>query len=286
MLSTIVKLFIDPVIIFVLITAFGLWLYRKGNSGKRRMGVRLLGISAIWFYLISTPFLPDLLTWQLESQFLPLNFSDVENPAEQGSYDSPKLLRGADIVILGAGHTSDPRLPATSSLGVSSLSRLAEGVRLYRLIPDSRILFSGFTDEDGVSNAEMYAMAAMELGTDLANRNRYALLTDADDTWAESATYKRLVTEEEGRDAVFQKRVIVVTSALHMPRAIAGFEKRGFDPLASPAHYNIKLRADETCFSRYSLSDFLPSPDPASRLKSAIKEYAGRVELWFLRDKE
>jgi len=286
MLSTIVKLFIDPVIIFVLITAFGLWLYRKDGSKKRRTGVRLLGISAIWFYLISTPFLPDLLTWQLESQFMPLNFSDTENSAEQDYYDSPKLLRGADIVVLGAGHTSDPRLPAMSSLGLSSLSRLAEGVRLYRLIPDSRILFSGLTDEDGVSNAEMYAMAAMELGTDLTDRNRYALLKDSDDTWAESAAYKRLMTEEEGKDAVFQKRVIVVTSALHMPRAIAGFEKRGFDPLASPAHYNIKLRADETYFDLYSLADFLPSIDPASRLKSAVKEYAGRVELWFLRDKE
>ena len=277
MVSTIVKFFIDPVTIFLILVAAGFLLRtRKHSSGYWKT---CFWFAAIWFYIITTPFVPDTMVYQLEKQFNPIlvqpdgNMNKVLSEAEQ--------YRGADIVVLGAGHDSDPRLPATSSLEKNSLLRLTEAVRLYRLIPDSRLVLAGYHDdrEGARSQAEMYAEAAMELGADLGDRSRYALLPGASDTWEESGAYKNLRDAE--REATQEKRVIVVTNAMHMPRAIAGFRQRGFDPVASPAGYEIKKDGNNESFLSFGFGDFLPSSEHTGRLKSAIKEYTGRVELWF-----
>jgi uncharacterized SAM-binding protein YcdF (DUF218 family) len=278
MLSTIVKFFIDPGTIFLMLVAVGFLLrVRKKSSGYWKACFWLAGI---WFYIMTTPFIPNALVYQLEKNYDPIlvqaggNTDAVLSEAEK--------YRGADIVVLGAGHDSDLRLPATSSLVRNSLSRLTEGIRLYRLIPESRLVFSGFQDswEGARSQAEMYAVAAMELGADLSERSRYALLPAASDTWEESGVYKNLRAREG--DAPGEKRVIVVTNAMHMPRAIAGFRKRGFDPVGSPAGYEVKKDRNEKSYLSFGFGDLFPSSEHAGRLKSAIKEYAGRVELWFL----
>jgi len=234
---------------------------------------------------MTTPFVSNTMVYQLEKQYDPIlvpvsdSFDEIQQEAES--------FRGADIVILGAGHTQDPRLPATSSLVGNSMLRLTEGIRLYRLIPGSRLVFSGFRDnwQGARSQAEVYAEAAMELGADLSDRSRYAMLSPASDTWGESGAYKRFRIREaelNGGENIVRK-VIVVTNAGHMPRAIAGFRKRGFNPVASPAGYEIKKDGDEERYLSFGFGDLVPSSEHTGRLKSAIKEYAGRVELWFLK---
>ena len=47
------------------------------------------------------------------------------------------------IVVLGESNTAMAGLPAISRLSKTSLARLAEGIRLYRMLPDGKILLSG-----------------------------------------------------------------------------------------------------------------------------------------------
>jgi uncharacterized SAM-binding protein YcdF (DUF218 family) len=67
------------------------------------------------------------------------------------------------IVVLGAGCSKDPRVPATARLNQNGLQRLVEGVRLYRTQPGTKLLLSG-GGEGGVIVADVMAQAAQDLG--------------------------------------------------------------------------------------------------------------------------
>ena len=49
-----------------------------------------------------------------------------------------------DILILGGGHTNDSRLPANNQLSTNALGRLAEGIRIHRELPGSKIITSAY----------------------------------------------------------------------------------------------------------------------------------------------
>lgn len=277
MLSTIVKFLIDPVTVFLIF--FGAGLLFKFKKFSPWYWKTFFLIAAIWFYCMSTPFVPDSMIYLLEKQYRPLLVQSQNSIALDARAEE---YRGIDIVVLGAGHIMDARLPATSSLEKSSLVRLAEGIRLHRLIPDSRLVFAGHPGGNTLSQAEVYFEAATELGADLSNPNHYILLMDPTDTWEESGAYKQFIVSEGDR-AVGEK-VILVTSAMHMPRAMGGFRKRGFNPIASPAFYEVKKRSTEKHPLSVRTTDFFPSAEPVGTFKSVIKEYVGHIELYFLKD--
>jgi len=277
MLSTIVKFLIDPVIVFLILLGAGL-LFRSKNRSPKYWKTFFL-MAAIWFYCMSTPFVPDGMIYLLEKQYRPL----LVQPQDSIALDTrAEEYRGIDIVVLGAGHIMDARIPATSTLEKSSLVRLAEGMRLHRLIPDSRLVFAGHSGGNALSQAEVYLEAATELGADFSNPNHYALLKDPTDTWEESGAYKQLIVSEG--DRAMGREVILVTSAKHMPRAMGGFRKRGFNPIASPAFYEVKKRLTEKHPLSVRTSDFIPSAESVGTFKSVIKEYVGHIELYFLKD--
>lgn len=130
------------------------------------------------------------------------------------------------IVVLGSGvaHPGDAALPALTRLGDAARARLVEGVRLARLFPEARLVTSGYgMGLEGCADA--MAEAAMELGVDGGRIDR---LTESLDTAHEA----RLV-----RELVGDGKVILVTSAAHMPRAMAYFAQHGVDATPSPCDY-------------------------------------------------
>ena len=64
------------------------------------------------------------------------------------------------------------------------------------------------------------------------------------------------------------KRILLVTSAFHMRRAVALFEKQGFDVVPAPTDYQ-RLVAPRV------LPGWLPSVDDLARTTIAIKEMVG-----------
>ena len=120
-------------------------------------------------------------------------------------------------MVLGSGHIVDDKIPPTSELSRSGLMRLAEGIRILRMYPGSKLILSGYAAGSEVSNARMMAKVALALGV---AKPDIILLETAKDTW------------EEARQAaafVNNKNLIVVTSASHMKRALNEFYSAGLN---------------------------------------------------------
>lgn len=132
------------------------------------------------------------------------------------------------VVVLGGGVWDDPRLSSTARLTESSVCRLAEGIRIWRQIPGSKLLLSGGRVYTPVPEARAMAELARELGVPDSSM---ALETDSRDTGEQA----RLVAGMVG-----DQRVVLVTSAAHMPRSMALFRRQGIYPVPAPSNFMVK----------------------------------------------
>ena len=160
------------------------------------------------------------------------------------------------IVVLGGGDTHDARVPPNDQLSDSGLSRVVEGIRLLRLVPGTKLLLSG-----GVGGKDKHADAlgavAISLGV---TPDQMELDKSAWDTEQEAHN----LSPRFGREPF-----ILVTSAFHMPRAMALFRHAGAQPIAAPTHH---LSLDEPGIS---LDEVVPSPEAMGNLESGWHEYLG-----------
>ncbi|MFU8805190.1 MAG: envelope biogenesis factor ElyC [Bradymonadaceae bacterium] len=131
------------------------------------------------------------------------------------------------IIVLGAGHFTNPELPVTSQVAEEGLIRLAEGIRLHRQLPGSKLVFSGDNIDDPRSVAEAMGDVARSLGVPDEDM---LLLKEPRDTAEEVEAALAHVGEE---------RIIVVTEASHMPRAMYLFERAGMNPIAAPTGHRV-----------------------------------------------
>lgn len=167
------------------------------------------------------------------------------------------------IIILGGVHTTVHSLPATSQLKSSSLERLVEAIRIYRLHPEAQIITSGFAAGDENSNAEKVKQAAILLGIPA-----HKILTE---NFPQD-------TEEEAQliaPRVINKNVALVTSANHMPRAMSYFKKYGVNAIAAPASPWVKLN-DNIPWSYY-----IPNAKKLQQTTTVWHETLGRIVQWF-----
>jgi uncharacterized SAM-binding protein YcdF (DUF218 family) len=143
-----------------------------------------------------------------------------------------------------------------------ALGRVAEGIRVHRLVPESTIVFSGYKGKLSESQAEVSADAAISLGVDPVNT---AVLTTTRTTLDEAETFYSAF----GPGGT----LILVTDAIHMPRAMRLFRASGLDPVPSPTNHIIK---------RNSVRDRklpLPAAGHIRNLENAVHEYAGL--MWY-----
>ena len=160
-----------------------------------------------------------------------------------------------------AGHVADPSVPVTSQISEESLTRLVECVRIHRLIAGSKIILSGGAVYDSASEAATFAKVAAILNV---NARDIVLEEVSRDTEEEA---------ENIRSIVGQDRFILVTSAYHMPRAMAIFNKAGLKPIPAPTNHFIKERQG------WAPEDFYPSSMGLMKAERAVHEYLGL--LWF-----
>jgi uncharacterized SAM-binding protein YcdF (DUF218 family) len=106
-------------------------------------------------------------------------------------------------------------------------------------------------EEWGVPGASIIAEAA--------SRNTY-----------ENAVLSKQVLAQHGL-----QRVLLVTSALHMPRALATFKSAGIDAVPAATDFIVTYKDRRTAI------DFLPDAVALSRTTYAIKEYVGYAYYWW-----
>ena len=222
-----------------------LWFTRKQKAGKI-----FVSVGVVLLTLLSYSAIPSLFLKSLEYDYPPIiSISEVtrRNPASSIKW----------IVVLGGGHTSSPQLPSTSQLSSASLVRLVEGIRLHRELPGSKLILSEGSIWDRASGAEVMAKVAQSLGVDSQNIVLEASSKDTEDE-------ARLILPVIGKD-----EFILVTSASHMPRAMALFTKMGMNPIPAPTDYWTK----EVTYIHPGL--FYPNATGLRKAETALYEYWG-----------
>jgi uncharacterized SAM-binding protein YcdF (DUF218 family) len=236
---------LDPLHQVLLLALAGLVLL---GLRRKRAGFRCLTLAGLWFFIVAVSPVPTWLISGLERTFLPL--------APQGY--AAGLPAKAHILVLGGGYTYSRSLPPNNQLSPASLGRLVEGVRLHRLIPDSKLVCSGASRISGYSQARMFSETAAFLG-----------VRPEDTLMVTTPRY----TEEEARDYLERfgdsHPLILVTDAVHMPRAVFWFRQYGMDPIPSPTNHRFKPDADRTEFP------FRPAPGKMALMDLVLHEYAG-----------
>ncbi len=163
------------------------------------------------------------------------------------------------VVVLGSGHVSDTTVAPGARLSGAGLYRLVEGVRIATAQGWSTLVLSGYGGSDARSNAEVYRDVAVSLGFPVER------------TMVEP---RPQTTADEARDLepVLTGRLFaLVTSANHMPRAVALFRARGLTPIPAPTGY-LSLRVPGV-----HVSDLIPDAGALVVARQAWYEMLSRV---------
>ena len=243
LLKKIISPFFLPVpacLLTALIGLFFLWFTRRQKTGKILVTIATVVLASLSYSVVS-----DILVRPLEQKYPPI--TDFQ------------ALKGVKwIVVLGGGSTVDPRLPLSTYLSHASLARLSEAVCIHNKLPQSRVIFTGGSGFKGFTPvAEVMADMALELGI---KPEHIIIEPEATDTKDHPIRIKEII----GSD-----KFILVTSASHMPRAMALFRRQGMQPIPAPTDYLVKRR------EALSPGVFFPDPDCLVESRRAIHEYLG-----------
>jgi uncharacterized SAM-binding protein YcdF (DUF218 family) len=215
MFESLIRFLLDPfnVLWLLLLATAGVWFLKK-----KRFFKWLAVFTAGWFLIVSTPLVPVVIINSLEDHYEPLYIEELED-----------INLEFHIIVLGAGHGFDDRLPPNSLLSQNALGRLNEGIRLQQQLPNSKLVLSGSTSTPGrTTQAEMLQKTALLLGIEEENT---IVQKEPMNTWQEAEVY--------ASDYGNTHSVILVTSATHMPRAMMSFNKFGLEPTPSPTNYRL-----------------------------------------------
>jgi len=226
------------------------------SSRRARLGRALIGAAVALLVILSNSFVSKWLMRPLEARHPAIPELRAGEPLPPG------LAACRFVVVLGGGNGFSTGLPGNNLLSPSSLSRLVEGVRLARALPEARLIVSGPGEGGRPTHARVQARAAEALG--LAPE-RLLLIEDARDTEDESRAVIRLAGGAP---------IALVTSAWHMPRAVALFRSAGVTALPCPADF--RAHTDDPL----RFEDFLWDAESLSRSTFAVRERIGYLWIW------
>ena len=133
------------------------------------------------------------------------------------------------FIVLGGGITgSTTDRHDFGRLQGSSLRRLIAAVDLARQAPASVLLLSGGGENGSATQGELMAAMAQALGVPAA---RLMVESASATTFEQARNIERLLAKSEPRPRY------LVTSAVHMPRALATFTSSGMDVCALPVDF-------------------------------------------------
>lgn len=217
----------------------------------RKTALLLVGLSVCWGLFWSLPASSLWAGGRLE-QFYP--------------YSPPQDLPPAQAIVVLGGHTAGGRQNWFEAYDKeTAASRTDAAALLYKAERAPLIVLSGAALEGKVSEAESMANSLRRHGVP----EDALLLESSSHNTRENALFTAKLLKE--RDI---SRVLIVTSGLHMPRAMAVFTKQGLTTIAAPPPPQIVV-PDDPAFSFW-----LPDWRAFDAARSIIKEYVGLVVYW------
>lgn len=233
---------LSPLGVFFLSVLFGwmAWLWGGRHAWLRASGRLLIAFGLMQLWIFSCGFSVRFIGYPLEGEEL----------------DVLSLPTADAIVLLGGGIGLHEKCGRAEL--VSGADRAWTAARLYKAGKAPLMTVSG-----GGARGEVAFLA--DMGVDA---NKVVILESARNT------------QEEARfiaDAVKGvKRILLVTSAWHMPRAKMLFEREGLDVIAAPTDYEMHYMVEY----QYQINDFFPSVDALERNSYAVKEWVALFCYW------
>lgn len=226
------------------------------NARYRNVARGCLWAALAVLLVISNRTCSRLLIWPLERSYAPI-------PEAMTAAELPERVQKCRfILVLGAGHTQEAGWPATVQMSNSGLGRLTEAVRLGRLLPSAKLIMCGPGEKPEETHAKALMRGARALGL---LGDRFALVETVRDTEDEVREAKKIAGNEP---------VALVTTACHMPRAMALCAKAGLVVEPCPTDFLGKFKG------AHPLSDFGWDSESVTRSTFAFREYLGRMWIW------
>jgi uncharacterized SAM-binding protein YcdF (DUF218 family) len=165
------------------------------------------------------------------------------------------------VAVLGSGYAPNDDLPVTAALEPDAVVRLAEGIRLLRQLPGAQLIASGGATRGNPPSARGYARAAAALGVSAGS---IIVIDTPRDTGAEIAAIRNIVGDAS---------LLLVTSAAHMPRAMAHCARIGLHAVPAPTGNRTRLSGS------WTIGALLPSGGSLRNTEIALHEYFGLLAL-------
>ncbi|MEJ5229178.1 MAG: YdcF family protein [Pseudothermotoga sp.] len=182
------------------------------------------------------------------------------NPVEKVSTSYDQEVADV-VVVLGGGVV---KTPYGYELSVHSASRLLKGLEMAKLRNLPLIVTGGkIPGTDRVPEAEVMRQAALKLGFE----DKDIIVEPVARTTYENALRTFEIIEKYGF-----KKVLLVTSAIHMKRAVYSFESVGMQVIPCPSNYLYD-------HAEFKWIDFVPNRDALDANLAAIHEIFGI--LWY-----
>lgn len=232
---------LSPLTYALLLILFLVLTWRRLPCALRVIGI----VVEIALLLLVAPAGANLLVLGVESQVPPPQACAVPTPST--------------VVVLSSGTLRWPRSPDDfAALTPTSLYRLFAGIALWQRTPDSRLVIAG--GGRGVPESVLLANLAVRMGVP---RSAMTIDDKSHTTW-ENALYVSKLSP------ALPKRIWLVSSALHLPRALGAFRAWGFEPCAW---------SSESLYQspRLSLGYFMPQSSSLDKADKAIHELVGEV---------
>jgi uncharacterized SAM-binding protein YcdF (DUF218 family) len=209
-----------------------------GLLTKRKLAKFIAFSFALFVYLLSIEPIKDVLYKPLEE-----------------AYPVPSKPEGDAIVILGGGTYN------TGILKEDSTKRLLTGFVLHKQT-DLPIILSGGASIGVLPEAEVMKELLLTLGVD---KSKIHTDVNSKDTKENAQEVKKLC------ERLRCKKIILVTSAYHMKRAVLSFQKAGLEVVPYPTDFKRDMR--------YNLYSLLPKMGVFADSYKALREYLGLV--WY-----
>lgn len=229
-----------PPLNLILLGGLGLLLLRS----RPRLGRRLIALSFLLLYVISTPFVSD---WALKKF--------------EGPYIPPSGNAGAIVVLGGGTYFHAPEYDGKNTVNRWVLERLRYAAHLYRKTEKPVLVTGGHPLGNPDSEAsQMKAVLVDDFHIPVA------WTEDDSNNTEENAAKSFAILERQNIRAVY-----LVTQAWHMPRAARLFRHAGFAVIPAPVGFATSYKTD--------LLSFVPSSGSLAQSEILLHELIGIA--WF-----
>ncbi len=244
--SEIIQMFFVPSVFLFIFFILGLFfIFAIWSIKWKRLGVALLIISILFYYIFSITPTADLLLFPLERK-----------------YDLPEESESTETIVLLTGGTKSGDFLSSSNLSESTLKRAVKVAHLYfEKKQKPQIIVSG--NNSISSENEALSVSKFLQSFDIPEEN-IILDKESENTYQSAKNVKRMIGEEP---------FLLVTSAFHMMRSVYLFNSFETNPI--PVSCDFRAIPKGGYVWRYNILDFFPQPSNLGKVNLAFHEYLG-----------